>query len=106
MKKSIKNSGLSSRLMKRVVQTTLDNTDASRIILYGSRARGDYKETSDIDLAIISSRSAHALKEILNEEIPTLLKFDVINFSKAENALKREILKEGIVLYEKSRATL
>ena len=34
-----------------------------RVILYGSKARGDYDEHSDIDLLLITSRSLHWKEE-------------------------------------------
>ena len=66
------------------------------MILFGSRARGDYRKVSDIDLNI----AAFALD--VEEETTTLLKYDVVNL---DGSVQQELLdaieKEGIVLYEK-----
>ena len=77
-----------------------------KVILFGSRSRGDYKYNSDIDLAIIFSNNDNDnyIKIFTKlEELNTLYKFDVIDFNKiTNNKLKDEILKDGIIIYEKN----
>jgi hypothetical protein len=43
--------------------------------------------------------------EILDEEVSTLLKFNIVNLRKVNKRLRREILREGITVYEKDRAS-
>lgn len=75
--------------------------DIERIILFGSRARGDYKERSDIDLAVYGGR-VEAFEAELDEECPTLLMFDVIDMKKpVQDELLNSIKKEGKIIYEK-----
>lgn len=76
------------------------------IWLYGSRARGDHQERSDLDLAILCP-SAHKndwlkILEII-ENADTLLKIDCIRFDDLSptSGLKRNILKDRICLYKK-----
>ena len=70
----------------------------SRLILFGSRARGDNRERSDIDLAV-SGGDRFSLDV---EELPTLLSFDVVNLDGAvQPELLESIRREGITLYEK-----
>lgn len=75
--------------------------DISKVILFGSRARGDYKKTSDIDLAVHGEKfSAFALDT--DEETSTLLKFDFVNLDgNVQGELREAIEKEGRILYEK-----
>jgi len=40
--------------VRRVVEAVRREIPDARIILFGSRARGDYLKTSDIDLIIVS----------------------------------------------------
>ena len=71
-----------------------------RIIVFGSRARGDYKERSDIDLAVFGGETIKFSIEI-EESVPTLLKFDIIDMEKpVQKELVEAINKEGVVLYE------
>lgn len=72
-----------------------------RVILFGSRARGDYKRASDIDLAVYGGNiTLFALD--LDEYVSTPLKFDIINLeNQVQKELQKSIETEGKVLYEK-----
>lgn len=73
----------------------------SKIILFGSRARGDYKERSDIDLAVTGGNIIAFTLDV-DENTSTLLKFDVVNLdASVQKELLQSIEKEGIVIYEK-----
>lgn len=74
-----------------------------KIILFGSRARGDNYDKSDIDLAIYGCEAFAAFQEEIEEKVWTLIKFDLIdmNISARAEELVREIERDGIVLYEK-----
>lgn len=71
------------------------------VILFGSRARGDYHRASDIDLAVCGGDIVNFALDV-EEKTSTLLSFDVVDLSKS---LKEEFLeairKDGIVIYEK-----
>lgn len=41
-------------------------TSFQKAILYGSYARGDYKESSDVDIMILTSLSEEEIKEVEN----------------------------------------
>jgi len=72
-----------------------------KVILFGSRARGDYHRTSDIDLAF-SGGNASAFVLDVNEETSTLLHFDIVDLTKPiQKPLLDSIEREGMVLYEK-----
>ena len=72
-----------------------------RLILFGSRARGDWRAASDIDLAVSGGDFPRFAIDI--EEAPdTLLKFDMVNLNgPVQEELLDQIWKEGIVVYEK-----
>ncbi len=84
--------------------TTLSYID--EIWLYGSRARQDNKERSDIDLAIVCPTATHDqwidILEII-DEADTLLQIDCVRFDtlKKETLFKEEILRDKVVLYSK-----
>ena len=72
-----------------------------KMILFGSRARGDYKERSDIDLAVTGGDITKFSCDV-QEDTSTLLFFDVINLDSSVQAeLLESINREGIVIYEK-----
>lgn len=72
-----------------------------KVILFGSRARGDNWERSDIDLAV-SGGDIGEFREAVDEEAWTLLMFDVVNLDKGiSEELQEEIDRDGVILYEK-----
>lgn len=75
--------------------------ELNRVILFGSRARGDFRKTSDIDLAVTGGNIAAFALDV-EEETSTLLKFDVVNLDlSVQEELLDSIQKEGKVIYEK-----
>jgi len=78
------------------------------IWLFGSRARGDSRKKSDIDLAIICHNATdNDWMKISNiiEEADTLLKIDYINFDQntISNELYNNILNDRKVIYVKKQ---
>lgn len=72
-----------------------------KVILFGSRARGDNKEKSDIDLAVTGG-NATGFRLAVDDEIRTLLMFDVVNLDEpVQKPLLQSIEHEGVILYEK-----
>ena len=94
--------GLSESLVLDILHTAVACVHPKRVILFGSRARGEHGERSDIDLAIEDGEMTDQLRVQLEERIRTLLKFDVVDVSHASEALKEEIRREGITLYEEA----
>ncbi len=77
-----------------------------KIILYGSRARGDNRERSDIDLALVcpqaTARDWQKIMAII-EQADTLLTIDCVRLDtlSEKNPLQKSILQDGVVVYEK-----
>ena len=72
----------------------------SKVILFGSRARGDFKRTSDIDLAATGGDFARFALDV-EEETSTLLEYDIVNLDcDMQDELRLSIEKEGKILYE------
>jgi predicted nucleotidyltransferase len=76
-----------------------------RIILFGSRARGEAGSRADIDLAIecpaADIRRWFDIEEAA-ENTPTLLKIDLVRLDRAPPDLAANIRREGKVLYERA----
>ena len=72
-----------------------------KLILFGSRARGDFRRTSDIDLAVSGGDFARFVLDV-EEETSTLLKYDFVDLDRnIQEELLKSIEKEGVVIYEK-----
>lgn len=76
-----------------------------RIILFGSRARGDFEERSDIDLAIdapgIGILEWDKICHYVEDTSPTLLPIDLIWLQRAPASLCRQVEKDGVILFER-----
>ena len=88
------------RVEKEIIQLA-KQYDIQKVILFGSRARGDNWERSDIDLAV-SGGDIPRFALDLDEEVWTLLLFDVVNLDEpVQPALLKEIARDGVLIYEK-----
>lgn len=80
-------------------------TSIDEVIIFGSRAKGNYKNGSDVDLAI-KSRSIEQVKinEIdneLNENSILPYKFDIVHYEKIQTTeLKDHIDRVGKVIFK------
>lgn len=76
------------------------------MISFGSRARGDYKKTSDIDLAVVGGNFARFSLDV-SEETPTLLEYDIVDLDRdIQQELLESIKQEGKVIYENFYSSL
>lgn len=72
-----------------------------KVILFGSRARGDFRRTSDIDLAVKGGDFINFSLDV-DEETSTLLMFDFVDLNRSiQQELRENIEKEGRIIYEK-----
>lgn len=96
--------GIRENLYNDIINT-LKNFGVIKVIIFGSRARGDYKVNSDIDLAVIfnNNEKDNFIKlQTKLEELNTLYKFDIVDFNSVkDDKFKKEIKKDGIIIYEK-----
>lgn len=66
---------------------------ATRVVLYGSRAKGTSRERSDIDIAVSGVRDFEQLEEQI-EELPTLYSVDLLNMDTCRNELLMEDIRQ------------
>lgn len=97
--------GLSDIAAQQIVTAVAALAEIRSAAIFGSRAMGNYKAGSDIDIAIfgadISYDTLSKLHYRLNEELPLPWFFDVIHYdSVTTSALQRHILEEGCLIYQ------
>ena len=88
--------------LKNIIEE-LKQYNPKKIILFGSRARGDYKKNSDIDIAVdlnVSFREKRKLREKI-DALAGLYSVDLIFLNDVDENFKNKLLKEGKKLYEK-----
>lgn len=107
---------LTEEIVRRIVQAV----DPDRVILFGSRARGEIRPDSDIDLLVIAAssepryRRAVPLYGVLSDllmpmDIVVYTPQEVEEWSRVPQAFVTTAIREGKVLYEnpdRSRARL
>lgn len=75
----------------------------TKIILFGSRAKGTNTERSDIDIAVYGGNFDGFYWDV-KEKINSLLMFDIVQAdSSISDELIKEIEKDGVMIYEKTR---
>lgn len=88
------------------IRTLAVKFNIEKIVLFGSRARGDYSNLSDYDFAIFKDGLTNLEQAYFNvevEEIETLNKIDIIFVTKDLSLeLRRNIEKEGVLIYEQA----
>ena len=96
----MRNTGIKDSVIYEIIELA-KKYNLDKVILFGSRARGDFQRASDIDLAVSGGDIAMFTIDV-EEETSTLLQFDVIDLDKdlQENLLK-SIREEAIILYKR-----
>ena len=96
----MRNTGIKDNVIREIVALA-EKHGLKKVILFGSRARGDFQRASDIDLAVCGGNVSMFALDV-EEETSTLLEFDVVNLDlDLQEKLLESIKKEGMVLYEK-----
>ncbi|HBA88260.1 MAG TPA: DNA polymerase III subunit beta [Geobacter sp.] len=103
--------GLLDRDMMHILDAVKSLPEISQVVLFGSRAKGNFKPASDVDLAIkgsaVTYETALKLADILNEEKPLPYFFDVIHYEAiTETRLLEHIDRVGVILYSKETEQL
>ena len=92
---------LSDRIL-RELSFLANKYSVTKIVLFGSRARGTNTERSDIDIAVYGGEFDRFYWDV-KEKTHTLLMFDIVQAdAPVSDELKEEIEKDGVVIYEKA----
>ncbi len=107
---SLNHEGKYKKVLAEVVKLLKEELEPEKIILFGSRAKGEARPYSDIDLALegakpLSLRELRKLKEKI-ETISWPYFVDLIFLEKTKDEFKNWIIKTGITIYEKNRNSL
>lgn len=96
--------GISQRFIEELRAYVINQMSIQQVILYGSRARGDYNRTSDIDLAIrtnYASRRQQNLMEQHIQEMSTPLKIDIVYLDRlSKKSFILNMIQDGVTIYE------
>ena len=96
--------GLSQDTFKKITNLLKKYPEIEQVKIYGSRARGDYRTGSDIDLAFFFQSDTDLSCRLSWEldELATPYLFNVVDYHTLKNTeLKKEIDRHGQTLYNK-----
>lgn len=92
--------GVQDNILQALINELSQCQGIKRAILFGSRARGDHRPNSDIDLAIDCEYSLPAGLVGNLDEAAGIYKIDVIQLHDITNTeMIKNIEREGIVIY-------
>lgn len=107
---------VTDEVLDQMVRAIVEAVDPEQVILFGSRARGDAREESDVDLVVVESEPFGKTRSRRLEAVRLwralsgfLVPKDILVYSRDEVALWRDslnhvlaqALREGKVLYER-----
>ncbi len=97
--------GLSDEQLTLIQNTIAQCPRVTKAVVFGSRAKGNFKKYSDVDIALFGDLeprdSSHIELEL--EELPIIYKFDVLWYNELKNEqLKEHIDRIGKVIYLQS----
>ncbi len=100
--------GISNKSYQLILSALSKYTEVEEVIIFGSRAKGNYKTASDIDLAIkgkdCNELLAMKINAYLNEELPVPYHIDVVNYNGLSNKnLKEHIDRVGKIFFRLSQ---
>lgn len=95
--------GLPEQIMQAIIKELQKRENVSRAVIFGSRARGDYKYNSDIDLAVYCEGKLPAGLWLDLDEAAGIYKIDVIDMnSPLDEKLRQRIEEQGVEIYRRS----
>jgi len=102
------NFGIYDNSFSEIIKELHKYPPIEKAVIFGSRAMGNYKKGSDIDIAVFGENFTYEmlakLYSELNEELPIPYFIDVLHFETTENEeIKKHILSEGKIIYTKEK---
>ncbi|MCB9493032.1 MAG: nucleotidyltransferase domain-containing protein [Epsilonproteobacteria bacterium] len=95
------NDGLTPERKNHILRAMEYHFPGAKVILFGSRARGDFHEGSDIDIAVDAGKKVDRYElyraRVTVEHLPLGLKIDLVDFHRVSELLREVIEKEGVV---------
>ena len=98
--------GLKDSIIEDIKNILKKYPEVEKAVIFGSRARGDYRKGSDIDITLFGDKLTNSINTKIYYEIDDLYliyKIDLINFNtlNEEDMLRKHILEEGVEIYVK-----
>ena len=93
---------LSIDIINEIKKICSKHSNIEKVVLFGSRARGDNNIKSDIDLAVYSNGSLSEFIEDVENNTTTLLEYDFSDMKSINDEIFiKQVNKDGVIIYEK-----
>jgi len=102
------NFGLSQKSIDLMTEVFAQWQEIDKVCVFGSRAMGNYKKGSDVDLVVyglrVTDEIINRIRVQLNEELPLPYYYDVLHYESLKNEdLKNHIDTFGKAFYVRGR---
>jgi predicted nucleotidyltransferase len=98
--------GLNQETIDKINSVFVKHPEIDKVIIYGSRAKGNYRTGSDIDITLIGNDLEYDLKGVVSSEIEDLntpYLFDISIFQLLKSpSLEEHINRVGKIFYQKN----
>lgn len=98
-----------TEILRNAIEVLKRHLHPDKIILFGSRGKGNFQKYSDFDLAVSNGipdiRTERKILEDI-EEIAGLYNIDIVYLNSVDEEFKDIILKTGEVIYERGSKVL
>ncbi|MBI5815458.1 MAG: nucleotidyltransferase domain-containing protein [Nitrospinae bacterium] len=99
--------GVSEDILGKISGVMAKFHGVRKAVIYGSRARGDFKNQSDIDIAVYAPGMSHAdFLALLSalDDLPVIFQIQAVHFDTLENnGIKGKIERDGVEFYASRR---
>lgn len=97
--------GLEDKIIERIIEVFARFPAVEEVILYGSRARGNFRSDSDIDLILKGESLTPDIMDDITHRLLALqlpCPFELYRYNEAKSPeMKEDIIKIGVSLYRK-----
>jgi predicted nucleotidyltransferase len=94
--------GLKDEIIEGIRNVFIRYPEVKRAVIFGSRARGDYKYNSDIDLAVYCEGNIPSELWLDLDEASGIYKIDVVDMTSLSNEkLRQQIEEQGVEIYRR-----
>lgn len=103
MRRGVASMDLDMAIVEQIQSLATHFRDIEKIVLFGSRARGDNKPKSDVDLAVFGTEDISEFSYGINETVRSLLEFDITAINdQLDPDFLQNVETEGVCIYKKS----
>ena len=94
--------GIEDRIYKNLISYFNNNKYIQKVVLFGSREKGNYKYNSDIDLGVLCDKKYKGTIAEELDEIVGIYSLDIVFLDSMNDEIKLQINKYGIEIYNNS----